>query len=169
MRRATDWRAAEAEIIDGKEYRRQSDYKATDETIERIAWLMDRSIPIGSYRIGLDPILGLIPGIGDVFSGVISAVLILQAHRAGIPRATVLRMVANVGIDSAVGSIPLVGDLFDFAWKANTKNLELYRSAATGRRDAGRDWAFVALILLALGLAVAIPILLVIWLIKALL
>jgi len=169
MRKTTEWRAAEAEIVDGQEYRRQSDYSATDETIEKIAWLMDRSIPIGSYRIGLDPILGLIPGVGDVFSGVMSAVLILQAHRAGIPKATVLRMVANVGIDSVVGSIPLVGDLFDFAWKANTKNLELYRSAAAGRRDPGRDWVFVAVILLGVGLAVAIPILLVIWLLNALL
>lgn len=167
MRKATTWRAAETEIIDGQEFVRQPDAVETDEMIERIAWWLDRSIPIGNYRIGLDPILGLIPGIGDVFSGVMSAVIIVKAHRVGIPRATVLRMVANVGIDSVLGSIPFVGDIFDFAWKANVKNVELYRSAVGGRRDASRDWFFLVLLLLGLGLAVAIPILLAIWALRA--
>jgi hypothetical protein len=166
--RKTAWRAAETEIVDEREFRRQSDSPPADETIERIAWLMDRSIPIGSLRIGLDPILGLVPGVGDVLSGMISTILIVQAHRRGIPRATILRMVANVGIDSALGAIPLVGDLFDFAWKANTKNLELYRAASGGRRDSSRDWAFLAVLLLALGIAVAIPILVAIWVLRAL-
>jgi hypothetical protein len=167
MRKATDWRAADVEIVDEREFIRQPGDTNAKETIEKIAWLMDGAIPIGSYRIGLDPILGLIPGIGDVFTGLMSAMLIFHAHRAGIPKATVMRMVANVGIDSAVGAIPLVGDVFDFAWKANTRNLELYRSAVRGRRDTGRDWGFLALILLGLGLAVAIPILLVVWVLKA--
>ena len=61
----------------------------------------------------------------------------------------------------------LVGDLFDFAWKANSKNLELYRSSVSGTRETRHDWAFVALILLGVGLAVAIPILLAIWVLQA--
>jgi hypothetical protein len=165
--RKTDWRAAETEIIDEHEFRRQSNPPPSDETIEKIAWLMDRSIPIGSFRIGLDPILGLVPGVGDLFSGLISAVLIVQAHRNGVSRVTVLRMVANVAIDSALGAVPLIGDIFDFAWKANSKNLELYRSAAGGRRDSSKDWGFLAILLLGLVVAVAIPLALAMWVFRA--
>lgn len=92
--------------------------------------------------------------------------IITQAHRAGIPRATILRMVANVGIDAALGSIPLVGDLFDIAFQANTKNLELYRSALGGERHARRDWGFLALVLVGVALIVAVPILLLIWAVR---
>src|SRR3954447_13092616 len=100
----------------------------SDEVIERLAWLMDNSIPIGGgFRIGLDPIIGLIPGLGDLIGALVSSMIVLQAHRAGIPRSTLLRMVANVGIDAAIGTVPFVGDALDFAFKANQKNLELYR------------------------------------------
>src|SRR3954453_20377289 len=79
----------------------------SDEIIERLAWLMDNSIPIGGgFRIGLDPIIGLIPGLGDLIGALVSSMIVLHAHRAGIPRSTLLRMVANVGLDAAVGTIP---------------------------------------------------------------
>ena len=82
MRKATtDWRASDVEIVDGTYVRPQVDAER-DQIIETIAWLMDRSIPIGGFRIGLDPIIGLIPGFGDVVSTLISAVLIVQAQRA---------------------------------------------------------------------------------------
>lgn len=130
-----------------------------DEMVERLAWLMDNSIPLGSgYRIGLDPIIGLIPGIGDVLSTLISAALIVQAQRAGIPRATLLRMVANVGIDAVVGAIPVAGDVFDFAFKANQKNLQLYRESRAGVRKPGRDRLFLAGLFLLLAVLAAIPI-----------
>jgi hypothetical protein len=129
---------------------------------------MDRSIPIGGVRIGLDPLLGLIPGVGDVFGAVISTVLIVHAHRAGVPKPTLLRMIANVGIDSAVGSIPLVGDFFDFAWKANSKNLELYRASIRGQHHPRHDWVFLLLLLLGLALVITIPVVLAIWILRAL-
>lgn len=139
-----------------------------DETIEKISWLMDRSIPLGGkFSIGLDGILGLIPGAGDVISGLISSYVIVHAHRAGIPKATLLRMVANVGIDSVVGAIPLVGDLFDFVFKANTKNLQLYREAMSGTRDTRRDKGFLIVLLLAVAGLVAIPLLLAAWVLQA--
>lgn len=139
-----------------------------DNVIERLAWLMDNSIPLpGGFRIGLDPILGLIPGLGDLLGTLISGAIVLQAHRAGIPRATLLRMVANVGVDAAIGAIPFAGDLFDFAFKANTKNLQLYRESRAGVNNPRRDASFVLLLLLALGLAVAIPILVIIWAFQA--
>jgi hypothetical protein len=162
----TDWRAADVEIIDGRHVRNQSDARA-EEAIERIAWLMDRSIPIGGIRIGLDPLLGLLPGFGDLFGAVVSTVLIVHAHRAGVPKPTLLRMVANVGIDSAVGSIPVVGDLFDFAWKANSKNLQLYRASVRGEHHPKRDWGFLLMLLFGLGIVLAIPIGLAIWAFRA--
>lgn len=141
-----------------------------DQVVERLAWLMDHSIPLGrGMRIGLDPIIGLIPGLGDLIGSLVSATIVLQAHRAGIPRPTLMRMVANVGIDAAVGAIPFAGDLFDFAFKANTKNLQLYRESRAGVRDQRKDWLFLLGLLLALGLAVAIPILLMVWLFQTVL
>ena len=120
---------------------------------------MDRSIPLGGkFSIGLDGLLGLIPGFGDVVGGLVSSFIILQAQRAGIPKATLMRMVANVGIDAAVGSIPLLGDLFDFTFKANTRNLELYRAATRGAHDPKRDLGFLAVLVLILLAVIAIPI-----------
>ena len=161
---SSQWR--DVEIVDGQ-FIRDQNAAQTEETIEKIAWLMDRSIPIGGIRIGLDPILGLIPGVGDVFGAVISTVLIVHAHRAGIPKPTLLRMVANVGIDSALGAIPLVGDFFDFAWKANSKNLALYRASVRGQHQPKHDWVFLFLVLLGLALVIAIPVALAIWMLRA--
>jgi hypothetical protein len=153
MPRATadEWRAIDPEVLSGN--------REAEEKIEQIAWLMDRSIPIGGMRVGLDPILGLIPGIGDALSALISSIIIVQAHRAGVPKATVLRMMANVGIDVAVGAIPIAGDLFDFAWKANTKNLNLFKASVRGRHRTSRDWGFLAVVLAGMGALIAIPIL----------
>jgi hypothetical protein len=118
----------------------------------------------GGFRIGLDPVLGLLPGLGDMISAAASSVIVIQAHRAGIPRATLLRMVANVGIDAAVGAIPFLGDLFDFAFRANLRNVALYREARAGVRDLKRDWVFLALLLAMIGVLVAIPVFAVFWL-----
>lgn len=141
----------------------------SDETIERLAWLMDGSIELpGGYRIGLDPIIGLVPGIGDIIGTAVSAAIVFHANRAGIPKATVLRMVANVGVDAIVGAVPFVGDLFDFVFKANAKNLALYRQARAGAGEPHRDAGFVIVLLIALGVIFTIPILLLIWLVQAL-
>jgi len=130
---------------------------------------MDRSIPIGGgYSIGLDPIIGLVPGIGDLIGTVVSAVIVYHAHRAGAPKVTVLRMLVNVGLDSVAGAIPFLGDAFDFVFKANQKNLELYRDAMSGMRDTRRDMGFLVVVLIALVLLLAIPILAIVWLFRAL-
>jgi hypothetical protein len=138
-----------------------------DQVIEQIAWIMDGFIQLpGGYRIGLDPIVGLIPGLGDMLGAAVSSIIVVQAHRAGIPKPTLLRMVANVGVDAVIGAIPFLGDFFDFAFKVNQKNLELYRQARAGTRDTKRDWGFLILLLLLIGLMVAIPIAAVFWLAK---
>ena len=142
---------------------------STDEVIERLAWLMDGSIALpGGYRIGLDPIIGLVPGVGDLISTAVSSAIVFHAHRAGVPKATLMRMVANVGVDAAVGAIPLVGDLFDFAFKANRKNLQLYRNARAGVGRPDRDATFLVVLLLALGAIFSIPILLAVWFVRTL-
>lgn len=140
---------------------------ATDDIIERLSWLMDRSIPLGGgYSIGLDPLIGLIPGIGDLIGTAVSSFIIYHARRAGVPKATIMRMMANVALDSAVGMIPFAGDVFDFAFKANQKNLELYRTSMRGRRDTGRDVAFVVFVFVGMAMLLVLPLLALFWLLQ---
>lgn len=82
-------------------------------------------IPGTTFRIGIDPVVGLVPGLGDLLGGIASLYIVLESARAGAPASVLLRMAANVGIDTFVGSIPVLGDLFDFAWKSNTRNARL--------------------------------------------
>ena len=99
-------------------------------------------IPGTRYRFGLDPLIGLVPGIGDAIGAIFSTFIIWQAARLGAPKATLLRMFANVGVDTLVGEIPLLGDLFDFGWKSNTMNLNLLEEhlqrPAAARRGSRR-------------------------------
>jgi Domain of unknown function (DUF4112) len=88
--------------------------------------LLDSSIelPFG-YRIGLDPIIGLIPGLGDVITTALSSYLIYESARLGLPKRVLLRMAGNVLVDGLAGEIPVAGDLFDAGWKSNMRNLRL--------------------------------------------
>lgn len=119
--------------------------------LEALAWLLDSSIPVPGtrLRIGLDPLIGLIPVVGDLVGMLFSAYILVRAARLGIPRVTLLRMGFNVTLESVVGIVPLVGDAFDFWWQANRKNVELLKAHM---RDPGRarrgDWLFAILFLL---------------------
>lgn len=106
------------------------------------AQLLDAAIRIPGTRIrvGLDSLLGLIPGVGDMAGGAFGAYLLVIAARAGAPPAVLLRMLGNLGVDALFGTIPLLGDLFDVAFKANLRNLALLeryadRPAATTKRS----------------------------------
>ncbi|MEO6568693.1 MAG: DUF4112 domain-containing protein [Opitutaceae bacterium] len=105
--------------------------------LRRAAWLLDRSIPLGRYRIGLDPLIGLIPGAGDWIGALLSLYFIYEAARLGLPVKVLARMGANVAVESILGLVPLIGDLFDFVWQANVRNLRLveqhYRPALPPR------------------------------------
>lgn len=139
-----------------------------DRFIERVAWLMDGLIRLpGGFRIGLDAIIGLVPGIGDVITTLVAFMIVVRAQQAGVPKATLMRMVANIAIDGVVGSVPLAGDLFDVAFKANAKNLKLYREATAGVGKPGRDAGFILLLLVSLGVILAFPVLMLIWLLRA--
>jgi len=95
--------------------------------LQRIAKLMDSQIrvPVIGLRIGADAIIGLVPGVGDIVTGAIGAYLIYEAQRLGIPRAAVLRMVANIAFDTAIGAIPFAGDIWDFFFRANDRNMQI--------------------------------------------
>jgi hypothetical protein len=123
---------------------------------------MERSIPIGRWRVGLDPILGLIPGAGDYLGAVIQLIVIGRAAQLGVPRSALARMLVNSLLDTTIGAIPVAGDLFDFGFKANSRNLRIIREAAAGRRRPARDWGFVLVVLLLFAAALALPIALVV-------
>jgi hypothetical protein len=120
--------------------------------------LMDRWIRVGPLSFGLDGILGLIPGFGDIATGLISAYIVAHAARNGVPQAALARMMTNVAIDSLLGMIPFAGDLFDFVWKANTKNIAIYREAMAGPRSTTKDWAYVGAFVFGVLLLLAIPV-----------
>lgn len=95
--------------------------------VQVLATVLDDAIriPGTNFRIGIDPLVGLMPGLGDLLGGAASLYILIEAARAGAPASVLLRMAANVGIDTVVGSIPVLGDLFDFGWKSNTRNARL--------------------------------------------
>jgi len=138
------------------------------DALRKVAQLLDSAfvVPGTSYRVGLDPILGLVPGLGDLVSPLFTIGLLWQARELAIPRVVLLRMILNVAIDSVLGAVPVVGDLFDFAWKANNKNVALVERHAQEERTASAgDWVFVGLTVATLLLMAVIPFLIVGWLV----
>ena len=130
--------------------------------VEGIARWMDTRfrLPGTNFRFGLDGILGLIPGVGDLSTFVISGYLVLLMARNGASGYVLSRMLLNIVIDAALGAIPLVGDLFDFVHKANVKNLKLMRQYYTEGRHRGSAWKVIIPVLFVLLLVLAV----IIWL-----
>ena len=106
---------------------------ATLNRIRKLSRLMDTSIriPLTGFRIGIDPIIGLIPGAGDLISTAFSAYIIFLATRFGIPQRDLAKMIFNVGLETVVGTVPLVGDLFDAFYKSNIRNLTILEQHLT--------------------------------------
>jgi hypothetical protein len=103
--------------------------RAVLEHLDQLAyWLDDRfRVPGTGFRVGLDGLVGLIPGIGDVTTNAITAYIIFRAWRLGVPRFLLTRMLSNLGIDFVVGLVPVLGDVFDIGFKANRRNAHLLR------------------------------------------
>ena len=112
------------------------------ERLERLAWWMDERfrIPGTNRRVGLDGLLGLVPGIGDTATTLVAAWIVVEAWRMGAPTHLIGRMAANVAVDGVIGSVPLFGDIFDFAFKANSRNIRLLRQWQRARADAPVRW-----------------------------
>jgi hypothetical protein len=127
------------------------------ERLRRLGYLLDNSIPIPgtNFRIGLESIVGLVPGVGDLVGGGFSIFLILEAAKMGAPASLLARMGWNLLVDVVVGAVPFLGDLFDAGFKANLRNLALLdrhlQSPARSRRASQR---FVAVLVLLLFLLV---------------
>lgn len=125
-----------------------------------LARLLDDSIPIPgtSYRIGIDPLIGLVPGIGDALGALLSTWLLVVAWRLGAPYSVLARMGVNVAIEALAGTIPFAGDVFDAGWKANLRNLRLVErwleQPGPARRASGAVLAAIVLVVLAVIAAV---------------
>jgi hypothetical protein len=139
------------------------------ELLRRWARIFDSAfrVPGTGITFGLDPIIGLIPGLGDLSSPIFSVFIIWHAAKLRVPRVVMARMVLNALIDGAVGAIPVIGDLFDFAWKASAWNLALLeRHAMPGTPARRSDWIFVSLCIAIIGAAALLPIVIAVWLLR---
>ena len=130
-------------------------FRAAERRIGRVTHTLDEliGIPGTPIKVGLDPIVGLIPVVGDAVAGIVGAWVIGEAARFGIPRVVLARMVVNLVVDLAIGAIPLLGDLYDVAFRSNSRNLALFRRHALEPDASTRsDQAFFAgLALLVIG------------------
>lgn len=106
-----------------------------------VSSLLDEAvrIPGTNVTVGLDPIMGVVPGAGDALTTAVSLYIVAEAAYLGVPMSTVVRMLAAVGVDAAVGSVPVVGTLVDVFWKANKWNVDLIEEWAESQADADAD------------------------------
>lgn len=127
--------------------------------LRSLTHLLDNALPIPGtkYRIGLDPLVGLLPGGGDIAMSLLSVYIVLEAARFGLPRASLVRMMWNLILDALLGAVPLAGDFVDVAWKANSKNLALIEAhLAQPRQQEKADYLFLGLlIVIFLGIVTA--------------
>jgi Domain of unknown function (DUF4112) len=139
-----------------------------DENLDLLAHLLDDwfRIPGTGIRLGLDGIIGLIPGLGDVLTGLLACILIFAAWLRGLPYIALARMAVNLGIGVVIGSIPFLGDIFDIAWKANRRNYALMqRHLQHPHRHTWKDWVFLFVLASMLAAIFLAPIAVTIWLI----
>jgi Domain of unknown function (DUF4112) len=131
-------------------------FAAVERRIGRVTNALDElvKVPGTDFRFGLDPIVGLIPVVGDAMAAVVGGWVIAEAAKFGIPRIVLLRMIVNLLVDLAIGLIPLIGDVFDFAIRSNARNIGLFRRHALDpdASTRGEQAFFIGLFLLLLGL-----------------
>jgi hypothetical protein len=145
---------ADWEVLPPEEKRKRA---ALEPVFKWIAYIMDDvvRVPGTKFRFGLDPLLGLIPGIGDTSSALVSAFALVQAVRLGVPKILLMRMALNVLVNELIGVVPVVGDAFSFWFKSNARNYEMIKHHRLGTIAPKRsDWLFVIGILLLLFLIV---------------
>jgi uncharacterized protein DUF4112 len=137
--------------------------------VRRLARLLDDAfeIPGTGWRIGIDPIVGLVPGIGDILPALAGGYAIWVASRLGAPASLLARMAANLGLDALAGAVPVAGDLFDAGWKPNVRNLRLVERWLAAPGPARRANRLFVAGLIALVLAAAVGVMVVAWAIVA--
>ncbi len=109
--------------------------------LRRVGYLLDNSIrvPGTRFRLGIETLVGLVPGIGDLVGAALSLYIIVESARMGAPRSVLARMGWNVAVDTLVGEIPILGDLFDVGFKANLRNLALLEGTALAPVETRRS------------------------------
>lgn len=129
------------------------------EDIRKLSELMDSrfELPFG-FRIGWDAIIGLIPGVGDFFTTLISVFILFSSYRLGCPPSVLLRMALNIVIDNLFDAIPVFGNVFDIAWKSNTKNYELAIKYSKNPEEIvqGSRWLLFFVLLFCLVLIISV-------------
>ncbi len=141
------------------------------ELLRRWSHLLDAAfrIPGTNIRFGWDPIVGLIPGLGDLSSPAFAALLLMQALRMRVPRIVLARMVLNAGIDALMGLVPGLGNVADIFWKANTRNMALLeRHAQPGVAPRRSDVLFVYAVVILLVFIALLPLAALVWLVQQL-
>lgn len=114
-------------------------------------------VPGTSIRFGWDPIVGLVPGVGDAATASVAVAILYHAHLLGVPRVVLARMLLNTLVDLVIGIVPLAGDVADIAWKSNSRNFALLeRHQRPGVRPSSGDWAVVLLAVVVIGGALAL-------------
>ena len=145
---------ADWEVLPPEEKRKR---QALEPIFKWIAFIMDdvMRVPGTKFRFGLDPLIGLIPGIGDTSSALVSGFALIQAVRLGVPKILVARMALNVLLNEVIGIVPVVGDAFSFWFKSNARNYDIIKSHRVGASPPRRsDWIFVIGILVVVFLIV---------------
>jgi len=143
---------------------------ASNEHLDYVAALLDDifRIPGTKIRFGLDALIGWVPGIGDAMAGIASFLIVFASWRRGAQAVTLVRMIANVLLETAIGAIPVAGDVFHVVWKANRRNYRLLiREKEQPGANTRLDWMFLAVLLFAAIAAAAIPIAILIWLLRS--
>ena len=155
MRAQTDVIDAEWEVLPPEEKKKRA---GLEPLFRWVAIVMDELIafPHTKFKFGLDPLIGLVPGIGDTASAIVSALVLIQAARRGLPKILLARMSLNILINEIVGIVPGLGDAFSFWFKSNKRNYQLLsaHTAAPGRARTS-DWIFVVAVLAMLFVIVA--------------
>jgi len=135
----------------------RSERADVERSLEQLSRAMDGlfRIPGTGWRIGLDALVGLIPGVGDFATTAVSLYILAAGVRYRVPKVTLLRMASNIAVDYLLGAVPIVGDIFDAAWKSNQMNVELLKQRASVSPEEARhgrlsDWLFLAVIVLGL-------------------
>ena len=128
--------------------------------LKNISYVLDSAVhvPGTNIRLGIDPIIGLIPGIGDSISSLISFYIILESAKMGVSHKTLIRMMGNVGVDTLIGAVPFIGDIFDIGWKANQRNIALLEksSLTSSKNEPFKRIVRIGIILLGILLLVLI-------------
>ena len=150
--------------------------------LKTIGKLLDNSIPIPftKYKIGLDPIIGLFPAVGDYLTFFVSAYIVFEAASLGAKQETLIKMTTNILVDALLGSVPVAGDVFDVAWKANQQNLDLLEKDLPEPKTEGGtienaqatekvDWKPIILLFAAIALIITLSSLFFLWLLRLIL